>query len=176
MACAHCVGGKRAVRHSKTGEFHTTRCFCQYDDLQFPVVIQPENSGCAVAAIATVAELPYTTVRALIHLDRDFTVEGTYEREMHELLDRLGFAYQQRYAIEQRLNTKRSPWPCAPWASSHIAMVRNLADSAWHYVVMQRDGRVLDPWWGVVHGLHRYPEVSSITGLYRVAVPSVFLE
>lgn len=172
-SCLYCVEGQRRVTHSATGEIHTMSCFCTVKDLPVKVVIQPEPSGCGLAALATVAGLTYEDVRSLIHIDRDFTKEGTFESELQSLFDRLGFAWQFRTAFEARLGTKRAQWPCAPWAPIHLSFVKNLSNNAYHFVVMLKDGRVIDPWWGVVQGLHRYPEVLSIYGMYRVGVPSL---
>lgn len=170
--CEHCKGdGHRLVLHTGTNEQHRIKCFCQ-EELPFPVVIQPEDSGCAVAAVATAAQISYREARALIRMDRDLTKEGCYDFEIDEMMHALGYATQKRYRGIRRLNNAPRPWPCAPWAPVHLVMVRNLSNTAFHFVVMLADGRVLDPWWGVVQGLHRYPDVLSILGCFRVSVPS----
>lgn len=172
--CPNCdKNNKRRVKNSLTGELHTVRCHCTYDDLQFKNVIQCDSKGCGIAAVAIVAEKPYKEVRQYIHLDRDFTQDGMYDTELEGLLEVFGFSYQSRYKHLARLGTPREVWPPAPFADSHICQVRNLPDKAYHYVVMQKDGRVLDPWWGVVQGLHRYPEVLQVHGLWKIPVPEV---
>lgn len=169
--CTDCTRGKREVRNSKTGEFHTVRCHCQFE-LPFPLILQPEKSGCALAAVAMVVQQPYATVRQYVTLERDYTGEGTYEREIYELLNHFGFSYQRKEKLVQRLGGTTAPWPPAPWAPLHVAMVRNLTDVAYHYVVMLQDGTIMDPWWGVVQGLHRYPSILSVSAVYPVVPPT----
>lgn len=166
--CPHCSEGFREVRHSGTGESHRVKCFCQ-EEIPISVVLQPEDSGCAVAAVATVAGISYKEARALLRMDRDLTTEGSYDFEIQEMLDFLGFASQIRYSTIRRLNgARRLDW-MKPWAPVHIATVRSLSNTGTHFVVMLADGRVLDPWWGVVQGLHRYSEVFNIIGFYRIS-------
>jgi hypothetical protein len=171
QVCPDCGGtGRRKVLNRATGEHHNVRCQCTYDDLPLRVVYQPERSGCAIAAAATVAGKSYAEVRQMMLLERDFNAEGADTFELQSLLDQLGFAYQIRYATVARLgHIPRDPWPCAPWAPLHICTVKNLSDTGYHFVVLLPDGRVLDPWWGVVQGLHRYPRVTEMMGLYPVA-------
>lgn len=166
--CPDCEGKtKRRVLHRVKQEWHTVKCHCQFTT-QVPLVIQPESHGCGIAAVATVAQKTYKEVRQWIHLDRDFTKEGMYTNEMEELLMVYDFTWQVIWPNATRLGTKRTPWPPAPWADLHVAQVRNLSDSGWHFVVIQNDGLVLDPCWGVIQGLHRYPEVNAVYGLYKL--------
>lgn len=165
-----CNDGKRLVRHSGTGEHHTTRCMCTYDDLPVQLVLQPEPKGCMIAAVATVVGKTYEEVLQLVDRSHDFTQEGTHQYVIEGVLEHLGWAVQVRQRWQGRLGgTHRDPWPCAPWADLHICQVRNLPDNAEHAVVLLRDGRVLDPWWGVVQGLHRYKSVSWIMACYNVS-------
>jgi hypothetical protein len=167
--CPDCKDeGKRRVLNTGTEEYHSVRCHCQYTDLPIPLVLQAEKSGCGIAAIATVVGKTYKEVRQFIHIDRDFTSDGMYDSEMEDLLEVFGYSWQARGKNQPRLSTKREVWPPLPFAPLHIAQVKNLPDKRWHYVVMLEDGRVLDPWWGVVQGLHRYPEVCVVHGLWKI--------
>lgn len=167
--CPDCRGEKRRkVFHKETREYHRVRCHCTYEDLPLKLVIQPENCGCALAAVATVVGKTYAEVRQYIHMDRDFTQQGTYDNEMLSLLEVFGYSYQSRSRWVSRLDAEREQWPCEPWADVHLCVVRNLPDTSYHMVVMLRDGRVLDPWWGVVQGLHRYSAVLSIHAVYPI--------
>lgn len=84
------------------------------------------------------------------------------------MIVQIGYAVRRRYRHDARLKRFRDVWPCAPWADLHWCEVRNTRDSGQHAVVLLRDGRVLDPWWGVLQGLHRYPGVVSIAAVYPV--------
>lgn len=165
-----CDGGKRLVRHKRTGELHGCRCPCTYKDLPLKVVLQPENAGCMLAAVATITGKTYAEIRHLVTMGHDFSTEGTHGAVTDEIFAHLGYAVQERFRYDPRLEAQRPRWPLAPWADVHLCQVQNLPDTGMHAVVLLRDGRVLDPWWGVVHGLHRYPRVSSMTAVYKVAV------
>lgn len=172
--CPDCDSNhRRRVKNTLTGELHTVKCHCQYDDLQFKNVIQCDSKGCGIAAVAIVANKTYKEVRQYVHLDRDFAQEGMYDTELEGLLEVFGFSYQNHHKHLARLNTPREVWPPAPFADAHICRVRNLPNTAWHFVIMQKDGRVIDPWWGVIQGLHRYPEVMQVYGLWKIPVPVV---
>jgi hypothetical protein len=165
------------VRHKVTGELHQVRCACTYEDLPLRLVYQAEKSGCVLAAVATATGLSYAEVRQYVDLSHDFTENGTYLSVAASILDRLGYAVQTRYRNDPRLGgAPRDPWPSEPWADVILCEVTNLPNRGQHAVVLLTDGRVLDPWWGVVQGLHRYPAVHSMTAVYRVgpqsAVPS----
>jgi len=169
VKCPDCVDGVRMVLHKGTGERHPMRCACQVTDLPVRLVYQPESCGCVLAAVATIVGKSYRDVRHRVGMDHDYTKQGSHMGIAYELLAEFGYAIQLRYRNNQRLNAPREEWPCSPWADLHIAEVRNLADTTMHAVVVLRDGRVLDPWWGVVDGLHRYPRVLNIAGVFRVA-------
>ena len=170
--CPHCVDGKRRVLNRGTGEYHGIRCHCQFEGLPLQLVIQPERAGCVLAAVATIVGKSYREVRQCVDLTHDFTEKGTYLNVAQALFDRFGFAYQTRYPYDPRLNTSRPEWPCEPWADAHLCEVVNLSETGQHAVVLLRDGCVLDPWWGVVQGLHRYSNVVSMTAVYRLPAPA----
>jgi hypothetical protein len=174
-SCSWCDGTKvRLVRHVKTQEQHRMPCACAHE-LPIPFIYQPEENGCGIAAIAMATQQPYAEVRKLLVMSVDlsgFTDEGVNVGQVDDMLDHLGFAWRARYQSEHRLARKRDPWPCPPWADIHLCQVRSLSDSGGHYVVMLRDGRVLDPWWGVIGGLHRYPQVHSIKSLHQITPPA----
>jgi hypothetical protein len=166
--CVWCQGaGKRGVRHSGTGETHGAPCPCTYE-LPVAWVPQAESKGCMLAATAMLVGKTYKEIRALVTGAWDFTEAGTNIGVVHALLDQLGFAYQTRYQYDARLDLRRPEWPCAPWADRILCEVRNLSETGYHAVILLRDGRVLDPWWGVLQGLHRYSHVQSMTAVYPV--------
>jgi hypothetical protein len=72
--------------------------------------------------------------------------------QVRNVLEHYGFAYQTRYHHLARLCRDRDVWPCEPWADLHFCEVINTRASGQHAIVLLRDGRVLDPWWGVLQG------------------------
>lgn len=174
--CTWCNGTKqRLVRHVTTEEHHRMPCACSYDDLQIPFIYQPEENGCGIAAVAMATRRSYAEVRKLLLMSVDLSGfvldDGVNVGQIDDLLEALGFAWQARYPNLYRLGTVRPEWPCAPWGDVHVCHVRSLSDSGGHFVVLLKDGRVLDPWWGVIGGLHRYPQVHSIKSLHPIAPP-----
>jgi hypothetical protein len=175
-SCSWCAGAKfRLVRHVKTHEQHRMPCACAHD-LPIAFIYQPEENGCGIAAVAMATQRPYAEVRKLLLMSVDLSGfvldDGVNVAQVDEMLEVLGFAWQARYPNLHRLAAPRPDWPCEPWADVHLCHVRSLSDSGGHYVVMLRDGRVLDPWWGVIGGLHRYPQVHSIKSLHPIASPA----
>jgi hypothetical protein len=166
--CEMCKGERYLLRVSSgTQETHRIRCPCTYDNLPIAVVFQPEKSGCGIAAVAMVAEKTYAEVRQRCNMAHDFTVDGMGQYEMEDLLIHYGFSYQIITKNHPRLGSAREVWPPAPWTELAIAQVRNLSNSGYHYVVLLKDGRVLDPWYGVIQGLHRYPDVLCVHGVFK---------
>lgn len=171
--CGWCSGTKKHfVTHLGTGDKHGMPCACQTLDLPIPFIYQPEDYGCGIAAIAMATRRDYKTVRRLLVMSEDLSgldsSGGVNVGQVDDILDELGFAWRARYQNNHRLGAAREQWPCPPFAETHVCHVRSLSDSGNHFVCWLRDGRVLDPWWGVIGGLHRYPQVFSIKGLYRL--------
>lgn len=167
--CPECSGsGKRDVLHRGTDESHRVTCPCKVD-LPIKFVWQPEKAGCGVAVLAMVSGKTYLQARQYFTLERDFTEQGMHNGELEGALFTLGFAVQIFTPTHARLGySKRTEWPMKPVSGLAICQVKNLRDSVWHYVVVLRDGRVLDPAFGVIQGLHRYPEVCTHIALYHV--------
>jgi hypothetical protein len=136
-------------------------------------VFQPEVSGCGIAVLAIVAGKTYREARQYFSLERDFTKSGMHNHELEEALVALGFAMQPFTRSEARLgHSIRAKWPIDPVTDLSICQVRNLRDACWHYVVTLRDGRVLDPAFGVINGLYLYPEVLAMWALYPIPAAS----
>lgn len=173
QACPDCNGsGKRDALHRGTNEVHSVRCACQHE-LPIKFVYQPETTGCCIAAIAMIVGQSYFDVKQLLHIEHDLACEGLSRYPVDEIFDYYGFAVQRRFRHSNRLKSERAGWPCAPWADLHWCEVINTRASGQHAVVLLRDGRVLDPWWGVLQGLHRYPEVVSMAAVYRIRAVDV---
>lgn len=115
----------------------------------------------------------YFEVKQLLNVEHDLSCEGINRYEIDSIFDHYGFSIQRRFKHDNRLKRDRDLWPCAPWADFHWCEVINTRGSGQHAVVLLRDGRVLDPWWGVLQGLHRYPEIVSMAAVYPVPSPAI---
>lgn len=171
LVCTECRDKhSRRALHRGTGEWHTMPCACRAK-LPFRFVYQPEPSGCMLAATAMMLGVTYSEVKQRVCTDWDFTKQGTHLHIVHELFEAYGYAYQTRHEFQSRLGgTRREQWPCAPWADRVLCEVRNTRDAGYHAVVLLRDGRVCDPHWGVLQGLHRFPRVVSMTAIAPLSV------
>lgn len=167
--CPDCKG-ERTMRilHRGTDEMHAVPCACCESDLPLTFVYQPEAMGCCIAAVAMIVGQPYFEVKQYLNVEHDLTTRGTNLGVVADLLDHYGFAVQTRYRHQPRLEGDRQVWPCEPWADVHFCEVINTRAAGQHAVVLLRDGRVLDPYWGVLQGLHRYPRVVSMTAVFKV--------
>lgn len=163
--------GHRYVLHRKNNELHKTRCICRYTDLPYKLVLQKEHSGCMLAAVATITGRTYDEVRQYCTLEHDWSKDGTWTSVTDDLFAHFGYAVQEYSSYCPRLEAPRPEWPLKPWAPVHLCQVTNLTETGQHAVVLLPDGRVLDPWWGVVQGLHRYKRVVTITGVWKVSDP-----
>lgn len=172
MSCEYCKGtGRRLTRNFGTGEDHTIKCHCKFK-LPLPFVVQPFKMACGIAALAMVSKKTFEEVRVLFDLSHDWRTEGMNRYEIEAMFEPLGFSYQDRYKGQQRLGyTERAEWPGKPFAPVHIALVQNLPNTGGHFVVWLADGRVMDPWWGVIPSLDNYTRVDNIWGLWKIPKP-----
>ena len=114
------------------------------------LVLQEDLNGCGLACLAMVTDQTYGQVKA------DFTGfdnDGITEFHLWAYLSDHDYAWQwmYEYLIYKRRKTgdgtwqtqAREEWPPRLWADVHIASVRN--SNGAHFVVVLRDGTVLDP-------------------------------
>lgn len=168
--CEDCNGTAfRLTLNKITKDLIRVPCACTVKDLPLKLVYQRERSDCLVAAIATAVQKPYKDVRFAYDLAHDFSGEGMHMSQAAAVLDYFGFAIRWRHSTDPRLNyAPRDPWPSEAFAGVTICDVRTLSEHCDHAVVLIRDGRVLDPYWGVLQGLHRFTAVNSMMGVFPV--------
>jgi hypothetical protein len=125
--------------------------------------------SCGIAALAMASGKTFEQVRVLFDLSHDWNTSGMSIHELESMLEPLGFSYQKRHKWQTRLGgTNREEWPGTPFAPLHIVLVQNLPDTGGHYVVWLPDGRVMDPWWGVLPSLENYSRIDNILGLWKI--------
>lgn len=133
---------------------------------------QKGQNDCGIAALAMACGVPYETVEPLLLRGSG---DGVNEPDLYEWLRENGWAWQIVYQNFRALGKyhKRDPWPPEPFAPSHILMVR--ATRAWHFTVMDKTGRVFDPWTADRTALDHpdYNEISWVMGLWPVDGQSV---
>lgn len=139
------------------------------------LVRQEDANGCVVAAAAMLLDVSYAEAKALVHPWHRPGEKGIDIRMVDDLLTERGYAVARRHEHFHALACHRADWPPTPWAERHLCEVISLSNSGSHAVVMLGDGRVLDPWWGEIETLTRYPRVLSVASVHRVA-PSPIAE
>lgn len=171
VTCTYCNDtGHRLTRNFGTDEDHRIRCHCRFE-LPLKFVIQPYKMGCGIAALAMVSGKTFEEVRVLMDLSHDWCKggRGMTMYEVEQMLEPLGFSYQSRRLCQSRLGgTERKEWPGKPFAPLHIALVQNLPNTGGHFVVWLEDGRVMDPWWGVIPNIGNYSMVMEVTGIWKI--------
>jgi hypothetical protein len=171
--CKECKDTKYLMKiHRGINEFHEVPCKCQTPDFPLNGVYQPDSMGCMIAAVATIVGKTYMEVKQLVNVTHDFEKEGTTCHVTDDILDYYGYAVQRRGEYSPRLKQMRDKWPLQPWADVIMCEVRNTRDSGLHAVVLVKDGRVWDPHWGILQGLHRYPRVATMTAVYKIETPT----
>lgn len=169
--CRWCdKNGERRVFNRGTKEHHYIICHCRIDT-PIPLVIQEDDKGCMAACVAMLIGKSYRETVQWYNRLHDFQQEGTYLTQAQSILNKHGFAYQVTREHDPATQGRRPVWPPAPWADYHFCEVQNITDTGQHGVILLRDGRVLDPWWGVVQGLHRYPQVHTVMAVYKIPEP-----
>lgn len=138
-------------------------------------VAQEEASGCGIACLAMVLGVDYETAVQLVPsyaAGRD----GLTERELDEVLAEQGLAVARKWATYhtgrhgKRPAPARVPWPPAIFGEVHIACVTGRDSSATdHFVVVLRDGTVLDPADRRNCRLVDYDAVDWVAALVRLA-------
>jgi hypothetical protein len=148
------------------------KCFCTIPKGEIPYVKQEDPSGCGIAALAMCMQMTYAEVRAMFH--QDYVDSGIDDWLTEEILSMCGFAYAKKIkrfncrVPKYEKGSERKIWPPKPWAKVHYCVVLNLSETGAHAVVMLEDGRVFDPWWGEVEGLHKYKKVEYLYGITRI--------
>lgn len=134
-------------------------------------VEQPNGVGDAGCGIASLAMLLETTYQRIVAQCPQLcgTTCGVRVDVMDEVLAENGYAVQRMYRHKIFDRQRRAKWPVRPWADKHLVMVyptRNDMDARQdeeaHYVVMDREGTVLDP-------ADAAPTPSKLSRYYRVA-------
>lgn len=138
------------------------------------LVRQRLTYDCAIATIAMACGQTYEEVFA----DLGHELNGQAEHKLRGISDTLvkhylfrhGWAWQERtmnlwHGGEYR---QQEPWPPAPFAASHICLVKATEES--HYCAMDETGRVFDPWEPSRVSLTHpdYNRVMAVAGLFKV--------
>jgi hypothetical protein len=130
-------------------------------------VRQEDAQGCGIAVLAMLTGESYAAVKAEIDSqdghghNGDWSENGVTHITLDRYLTARGFYHQRIYE-----SWGLTDWPPDPWAPSHFASVRQPSGNS-HFVVMDAEGRVLDPMREGDFTLGDWLAVLNVVGLVR---------
>ena len=133
-------------------------------------VAQEDAKGCGLAVLAMLTHQTYSDVRK--HLSQlcgreNFDERGICNDEVDEYLGIKGFAVIRRFANSPFNMKPRADFP-STFAPIHFANVEQSSGS-WHFIVVSKDGKILDPLTKEEKQFSDYRRVGSIAGVYPIA-------
>jgi hypothetical protein len=122
-------------------------------------VRQEDERGCGPACFAMLTNRTYAG--AVSMLRGKFERQGISHFELDQYLAEEGYAVARRYL--RVAGADRKAWPVAPFADVHLCQVRTAGGG--HFVLMLRDGTVLDPLDPTPTRLDAYVQVDNIAAV-----------
>lgn len=124
-------------------------------------VPQEDPFGCGLACLAMVTDQTYKQVEAEV----TYNDHGITDMAVQAYLADKGYASAWKHKWTIYTNQPRLEWPPKLWANVHIAMTYSRAGA--HFIVVLRDGSVLDPATPQARRFEEYPDVAGIGAVYR---------
>lgn len=132
-------------------------------------VAQEDANGCGIACLAMLVGKTYQQVASEV---ASVKAMGLSQWPLDSYLAEQGYAVARRYPSLVHLNEINKPgvmrdvWPLTPWADVHLCGVT--LPQGHHWVVLLRDGRVLDPAGWPPRSWAEYENVSSMAAIIRI--------
>lgn len=112
--------------------------------MRFPSWVRQEHAwGCGPACLSMLTGVPYAEV--LTGFREDFAISGIDYMQADSWLADRGYATGRkwRFGADRK---ERSQWPPEPWAGVHLCEIQASGPtSGGHFVLLLRDGTVMDP-------------------------------
>lgn len=129
---------------------------------------QKHDRGCSIACLAMLTGKTYDQVLEDCAPAWDENV-GLYSNIVDGYLWDHGYALKKIFEPNNWKKEKRHPWPVKPFTDIHLVFLRVYEQSPCdHFIVMLKDGTLLDPKLDGQRSLNDYYRVYSITGVYLV--------
>jgi hypothetical protein len=121
-------------------------------------VRQKHTNGCAAACLAMVLGLDYDDVVALYgEPGHDWDKSGATHYFFLQTLSQLRIPYCFMYYKYN--NVRLDPWPPVLWADYNILMVQCNEGGGTHFILLTKDGKIWDPWYGEDRKLSDYHNI-----------------
>ena len=131
-------------------------------------VKQEDEHGCGAAVFAMLTNRTYAGAVATIKTHDRWDTQGVSQHVIDQYLAEDGFAIARKYTHLD--GVERDNWPVDPFADAHLCIVTQHGGMG-HYVILLRDGTVLDPAVPPEHHpcfLSNYPSVLSVAAVTPV--------
>lgn len=131
-------------------------------------VEQEDKMGCGLACLAMLTGETYRQVKSkVVRWEEN---HGVAEFMMKDYLVEQGYASAMKYPHSSSMKIDRTPWPPAPFADVHFVCLDAFGSEGFHYVIMLRDGSIIDPWFGRTQPrrLEQYGQVMHVCGVVKI--------
>lgn len=132
-------------------------------------IAQRGPNDCGFATLAMAVGVDYERIAK--DLTPDMGDRGINDLHLKQWLIENGWAWQEVFLNYPRAGkyVQREPWPPRPFAPTHIVLLEATRD--WHFVAMNSDGEVFDPWKQERKSLAHpdYKRISWVMGLWHIA-------
>ncbi len=132
-------------------------------------VQQKHKNGCGIACLAMILKTTYDEADTLFSI---FNGEGILVAQMDELLACYGYAIariSKKTYLRGYKEVPRDNWPVTPFAPIHLCLVRvSKRAKIDHFIIMLKDGTILDPDNKDKKSLSDYHDVHHIAGITKI--------
>ncbi len=136
-------------------------------------VKQEDAHGCGLAVLAMLTGKTYESVKSdFVKLTKrppeSFGERGINHIQLDAYLARCGFAISRSGQYDSFTNKKRRVWPPRAIHDFNYCEVEQAATGNWHFVVLLRDGSILDPLMPDIRYYSDYKRIASIAGVFHI--------
>lgn len=131
-------------------------------------ITQKHSGGCGVAVAAMLVGKTYDEVLPWFsRFNLDAPDGGITWMTLNDYLTQHGYAVAQRFRYDSATNEPHPKWPPSPFGDVHYCQVQTAIGA--HFIVVLRDGTVLDPAVAGIRHLADYEHINSMAAVIEIA-------